>query len=171
MHSVRDEGMEGLRALVSRQDGVVTRTQVLACGLTQAALEARLVAGKWQKVFPGVYATFSGPLPRRAAMWAAVLRAGPGTVLSHESAAELVGLLDQPTDRVHLTVPHCRTPARIPGVVIHRSRRASRHPARLPPQTRVEDTVIDLTQTAVRMETAISWLARAVAARLTTPER
>ena len=100
-------------------------------------------------------------------MWAAVLRAGNGAVLSHETAAELVGLTDRPSAKIHVTVPHRRTPARIPGVVVHRSVRAaaSRHPSRMPPQTTVEDTVVDLTQTARSIDDAMGWLARAIGER------
>ncbi len=58
-------------------------------------------------------------------------------------------------------------------MVVHRSvlAIASRHPTRTPPQTRVEDTVVDLTQTARNIEDAMGWLARAVGARVTTPAR
>ncbi len=159
--------------LVRHQSGVLTRAQALVCGLTDDVIKAHLAAGRWRRVFLGVYATFSGPLPRGSLMWAAVLRAGAGAVLSHETAAELAGLTDHPSTKIHLTVPHSRTPARIPGVVVHRSvlAIANRHPTRTPPQTRVEDTVVDLTQTARNVEDAMGWLARAVGARVTTPAR
>jgi hypothetical protein len=57
--------------------------------------------------------------------------------------------------------------------VIHQSNRIeeARHPTRTPPQTTVEETVLDLTQTARDLQTAAAWLARAVGARLTTPTR
>jgi hypothetical protein len=94
-------------------------------------------------------------------------------MLSHETAAEVAGLTDRPSAKIHLTVPTCRTPAWIPGVILHRSARAeaSRHPTRTPPQTRVEETVIDLTQSAKRVDDALAWLARAVGSRLTTGAR
>jgi hypothetical protein len=155
------------------QCGVVTRLQALAAGLTDEAIEANLVAGRWRRLHRGVYATFSGPPPRRAQLWAAVLCAGRDALLSHESAAELMGLLDRPSTLIHVTVPHSRTVHRIPGVVIHRSRRAHlvRHPTRAPPQSRVEETVLDLAQTAASLDDAVAWLAKAVGARQTTPAR
>src|SRR6266545_2429321 len=61
-----------------------------------------------------------------------------------------------------------------------RARRPARRPvgadpphrgSRLPPQTRVEDTVLDLTQSATDLDTALSWCARACGRRLTTPAR
>jgi hypothetical protein len=105
-----------------------------------------------------------------------LLRAGDDAVLSHETAAELAGLTDQPSSQIHVTVPARRQPATaraIPGVIIHRSHRVYRvrHPSALPPRTRVEETVLDLTQTAPAFDAAFSWLCRAVGRRLTTPGR
>ena len=50
-------------------------------------------------------------------------------VLSHETAAEVHGLIDKPSKIIHVTVAANRNPAKygkIPGVVIHRSRRVVR---------------------------------------------
>lgn len=173
---VRDDNVAAGRALAkiaAGQAGVVTRAQAFDCGLSKAHVDGHLAHGRWQGVYRGVYATFSGPVPRRSILWASVLRAGPDALLSHETAAEVSGLAQRPSRSVHVTVPADRSPVPIEGVVIHRSTRAStsRHPTRLPPQTRVEDTVVDLTQTAVHIEDAISWLARAVGGRFTTAAR
>ena len=65
-------------------------------------------ARRWQLLHRGVYAVFNGP-PRRAAwLWAAVLRAGPGAVLSHLTAAELHGLHRHPAEAIFVTVPSTR---------------------------------------------------------------
>jgi hypothetical protein len=103
-------------------------------------------------------------------LWAVVLAAGPGAVLSHETAAELEGLLDEPSRIVHVTVPADRVVRKTPGVRVHRSSRAelARHPVREPPRTRVAETVIDLTQSARSVTDAYGWIARAINARLTT---
>jgi hypothetical protein len=161
-----------LRQLLDDQHGVLTRAQALASGLTRSAIAARLASGRWQRVRPGVYATFSGPLARESILWAALLRAGSGAVLSHESAAELAGLRE-PSETIHVTVPGNRTPTHIPGVVVHRCTRIDqrRHPTRTPPQTRVEETVLDLTQSSRDEAEAIAWLTRAVGSRLTTADR
>ena len=94
-------------------------------------------------------------------------------MLSHDTAAELVGLTDRTSPAIHVTVPHGRSLVRVPGVRLHRSNRAAiaRHPTRTPPQSRVEETVIDLTQSARSVEDAVGWLARAVGSRVTTPAR
>jgi hypothetical protein len=155
------------------QGGVVTRAQALACGVTVDAIRAQVRARRWQPLLRSVYATFSGPVPRESALWAAVLRAGRGAVLSHESSAELIGLLDEPDPLIHVMVPSGRRIAGIPGVVVHQSRRIddARHPLRRPPQTRVEETVVDLTQTAASLGPALGLIARACGRRLTRPER
>ncbi len=159
--------------LCRRQRGVVTRSQAFAAGLTPETLRSRLVSGRWQRLSAGTYATFTGEVPRAARRWAAVLRAGPGAVLSHRSAAEEVGLAPDGTGPVHVTIPVERRTALLPGVVVHRSphARARRHPTRLPPQTRVEETVLDLASTAPTVEEAMRWIADACGRRLTTPDR
>ncbi len=68
-------------------------------------IKFRVRSGRWRPIHPGVYATFSGSLTRRTRLWAAVLSAGPGAALSHETAAELHRLADKPVELIHLTVP------------------------------------------------------------------
>jgi very-short-patch-repair endonuclease len=165
-----------LGEVARRQGGVVTRVQARAAGLSDQAISARLRARRWQRVFVGVYATFTGPLPRAATLWVALLRAGPGAMLSHDSAAEVISLApgSGTSPVVHVTIPQGRRiRAATPGIVVHRSRRASsiRHPSRLPPQTRVEETVLDLVEQSADLDRVFGWIARACAQRLTTAER
>ncbi|GAA1823602.1 hypothetical protein GCM10009835_50730 [Planosporangium flavigriseum] len=152
---------------------MVTRAQALADGMTTDAVRERLRAGRWQRLFRSVYATFSGPVPRESMLWAAVLRAGSGAMLSHQSSAELIGLMDEPDGLIHVTVPTGRDISPIPGVVVHQSSRAdrARHPIRLPPQTRVEETVVDLTQTSASLGQALGLIAKACGRRLTRADR
>jgi len=163
----------GWAELLDRQAQVVSRRQALAHGLTADAVENRLRSRRWHVVHRGVYATFTGDVGREALLWAAVLRAGPGAALSHQTAAELVGLSDTPSEVIHLTVPLDRHPGPVRGVVVHRSVRigSATHPAQLPPRTWVEETVLDLVQTAVSLDAACGWLSRAVGRRLTTAAR
>ena len=73
--------------LLSAQAGVLTRAQARQCGITDRRIETALRSGRWQRPHTGVNVAFSGPLPRPAQLWAAVLRAGPDAVLSHDTAA------------------------------------------------------------------------------------
>ncbi|MFY9866596.1 MAG: hypothetical protein WAK58_22515, partial [Trebonia sp.] len=153
------------------QSGVADRSQALQAGYSRRAMAHRLKSAKWRRVQRGVYATFTGPVHREARLWAALRRAGPGAMLSHETAAEVHGLTDKPSAKIHITVPPNRHPAHyrpIAGVVIHRS--AQSLPARLPewelPRTRIEDTVLDLVATARTFDEAYSWISRALSKHL-----
>jgi len=57
--------------------------------------------------------------------------------------------------------------------MVHRSNRiaVARHPTLLPPRTRVEETVIDLTQASGTFGEAFHWLCQACGGRLTTASR
>ncbi|MCO6008370.1 hypothetical protein NE236_25665 [Actinoallomurus purpureus] len=162
-----------LEQILARQGGAIARWQALACGLTDGVLRARVRGGRWQRVFAGVYAAFSGPLPRATLLWAVVLRAGRGAVLSHRTAAEIDGLADDIRDPIHVTAPDDRHLWPIPGVRVHYSIRLddARHPARLPPRTTIEETVIDLAVSARGLDEAMGWPGRACQRRLTTPDR
>lgn len=155
------------------QGGVVTRAQALGAGLTRDAVKARLRSGRWRRLFPGVYITFTGDPTPATRRWAAVLGAGDGAVLSHRSAAEEVGLADPGSDAIHVTIPARRRLTPPPGVVVHRCAHLAerRHPTRRPPQTRVEDTVLDLAIESPTQDEAMAWIAAACSGRLTTPDR
>lgn len=158
---------------VSLQQGVLTREQALSAGVSRHVIAGRVRSGQWQRLHRGVFATFSGPVPRDAVLWGAVLRAGDAAVLSHASAAEVWQLSDDPSAPIHVSVPKGAGPLSIPGLVVHHSSRlpAARHPARVPPRTTVEETVLDLADLARRAEDAVAWPIKACQRRLTTPDR
>jgi predicted transcriptional regulator of viral defense system len=164
---------DGLRELASLQSDVVSRQQVFQAGVTKAALIWRLHSARWQQLQRGVYALFSGEPGREAVLWAAVLRAGPDAMLSHQTAAELYRLTDGQNGAVHVTVPNNRRVQPVPGLVIHRSSYAdvARHPSLLPPRTRIEHTVLDLAGQASNFDAACGWVTRACGRRLTTEQR
>jgi hypothetical protein len=162
-----------LRELITMQRGVLSRRQALAAGISEDVIRARVRGGRWRQVHLGVYATFTGECSREVMMWAAVLRVGTAASLSYQSAAELDRLVREPGPLIHVTVPTSRRVDPVPGLVVHRSGRVlrARHPSRLPPRTRVEETVLDLAETARTPGDALEWLFRACGGRHTTPER
>jgi hypothetical protein len=162
-----------LRELASMQSAVVSRPQALAAGVTKATLTWQLSSGRWQQLRRGVYAMFSGEPSREATLWAAVLRVGRDAMLSHHTAAEVTGLTDRLSSRIHITVPASRRVDPEPGLVIHTCLYAgrTRHPSRLPPRTRVEDTVLDLVGLASSFDEACGWVTSACGRRLTTEPR
>jgi len=130
--------------LVARQDGVVTRRQVLACGLTDAAVTAHLRSGRWQRLHDGVFLVTPVPATFRQRAWAGVLAAGPGAAASHATAAALLGLLPESDDPVTVSVVQVRQPRRRSGLVVRRRRRLTPAPGVAPPCTGPVDTVLDL---------------------------
>lgn len=157
--------------LLVRQRGVFTRWQVSAMALDPAVVAASVRSGRFQRLYAGVYTAFTGPPCREAELWAAVLRAGPDAVLSHQTAAELDGFAPGPSRLIHVTVPLEKRMVRVPGIALHRSGRLeiARHPARTPPRTRIEETALDLAQLAATFDDAFSWISRPCAKRLTKP--
>jgi hypothetical protein len=120
---------------------VIAAWQADRAGIAPARMRSLVRNGRWQQLHFGVYATFTGAVPRDAVMWAALLRAGPPSVLSHETAAEVSGLLDRRSRLLHVTVPESRRVRPVPGMVIHRSSNLiqARQPGVLPPRTLVEE--------------------------------
>lgn len=162
----------GLQQLLDRPSGVVSRAQAARIGLAPAAVDNHLRSGRWQRLQHGVYATFTGPPGREAVLWAALLRAGPAAALSHRTAAELHKLTSEQSRLVHITVPAWQRVEPFSGVVLHHSRAFSKivHPTATPPRTRVEHTVLDLSESCASFDDAFTWLCRAVGRGLTTPQ-
>jgi very-short-patch-repair endonuclease/predicted transcriptional regulator of viral defense system len=158
--------------LLALQRGVLSRNQALESGIGPKTVRSRLLAGHWQRMHRGVYAAFSGEPGREAQLWAALRRAGPDAVLSHQTAAELSKLTSTPGPAIHVSVPR-QQHLLIPGIVVHRSSRidVARHPTLTPPRTRVEETTLDLAQGSQHLDDALAWLARACGRRLSTPDR
>jgi predicted transcriptional regulator of viral defense system len=161
-----------LAGLASRQDGALSRKQLVAAGFDADAIVRRVRRGRWQVLFRGVYATFSGEPNRATWLWAALLRAGSGAVLSHQTAAELHGLIDTAASAIFVTVPSSRR-VRARGLIVCLSARvgAAVQPNRVPPRTSVEETVLDLVDAADSVDDACGWVTRACGRRLTTAAR
>jgi hypothetical protein len=137
-----------LRAAALNQAGVIGRSQALSSGLTRGTIDARVAFGRWKLVYPGVYATFTGPMTRDACLWAAVLSAGQGAYLSHETAAEINGLADSRSPVTHVTIPANRRVRAPKDIAIHTSSLKPMlwTPPGLPPYSIAEATVLDLIQ-------------------------
>ncbi|MEQ0563951.1 hypothetical protein ABJI51_33135 [Amycolatopsis sp. NEAU-NG30] len=143
----------GWLTLLAEQHGIISLQQLRAYGHSADAVSANLAAGRWQRVLPRVYATFTGPPARSAMLWAALLYGGPHAVLSHHTAAEEWQLLPVTDRPVEITVPYTSSAvSQRPLVIVHRSR-ALQHTTvgTTLPRTRGPDTILDL---AVSQQTA-----------------
>jgi hypothetical protein len=157
-----------LGMLARNQAGVVTRPQALGSGLTRGMVDARLEFARWRQIHPGVYATFTGPLNRDAQLWAAVLYAGQGAYLSHETAAEINRLADAPSALINVTIPVTRRVSPPQGVKMHTSYRKAMvwRPPKIPPYTIAEETIIDLVHVAAHVDDVAALVTTAFGRRL-----
>ncbi|MBB5785938.1 type IV toxin-antitoxin system AbiEi family antitoxin domain-containing protein [Jiangella mangrovi] len=103
--AARRRTMNGVRIpdelllLADTQDGLVTRRQAAACGMSPAAIRHALGAGgHWQRLAAGIYATFTGRLTPRHRVRAALLRGGAAAMISGGHACRAYGLRYVPDD-------------------------------------------------------------------------
>ena len=159
-----------LREVARFQASIVTRQQALRSGMSRSAIVSKVACGRWRQVYPGVYATFDGPMGRDAQLWAIVLYAGKGAQLSHETAAEVNGFTERRSPLIHVMIPSARRVRQPRGVVIHRSSYIdprARFPRGVLPRTFVEETVIDLVSAADNLDDACGWVTTAFGRRMT----
>src|SRR5687768_5125307 len=92
-----------LDPLVARQRGLVTRAQVLAAGLDDELLRRKVKDGRWQRVLPGLYATFTGALTLEHRRLAAMLYTRGKAQLTGLAALQWHGFRQLPdSDLMHL---------------------------------------------------------------------
>jgi hypothetical protein len=138
--------------LATRQHGLITRAQLLACGLQPAAIDRRVRARRLHVVHRGVYAVGHRALTQEARWLAAVLACGPLAVLSHGAAARLWGLLER-WDGIDVSVPSAAGRSGPVDVRVHRvpslDRDDVRRRARIPVTSPVR-TLVDLSPLVTR---------------------
>jgi very-short-patch-repair endonuclease len=110
-----------IAALAARQHGVVSHPQLRGFGLSQAAIDRRVRAGRLHRVHRGVCAVGHPRLTRNGSFLAAVFSCGEGAVLSHGSAALLWRLPYRETARIDVTVRGSGERARRRLVIVHRA--------------------------------------------------
>lgn len=105
----------------SRQGGAVSRSQVLAAGLTERQLDRRVANRELVPAHPGVYLVAGAPRSGVQDLWAALLAAGPAAAVSRRSAAGEWNLRNVWRGELpEITVP-TDWPLDLAGVVVHRS--------------------------------------------------
>jgi hypothetical protein len=139
--------------------------------MTDPAITHRLRTGRWQSLFPGTYAPFSGPVPREVWFDAAVQYAGEGAALSHQTAAFLQGWRED-SGIIHVTVDARRRVDPQQDLHIHRTRHwsAQEIEATLLPRTTPERTLLDLVAASAPDKLA-GLVTDVIRSRLTTSDR
>lgn len=91
--------------IAAEQDGVVSRAQLYAAGVTRGEVRANVRGGRWQRLGRHCVVMHTGPLGRKARYWAAVLEGGPRAYIDGESSLLLAGLEHYEVARIRVTVP------------------------------------------------------------------
>jgi hypothetical protein len=91
-------------SLARRQHGVLTRRDLLGLGFSAKAIKHRVATGRLHPISTGIYAVGRPELTPHGRWMAAVLVCGEGAVLSHRSAAELLGIGREETGRIDVSV-------------------------------------------------------------------
>jgi Protein of unknown function (DUF559) len=120
--------------------------QLVEIGMSATAARSRVRAWRWQRIHRGVYAVGWGPLTPMARAMAAVLACGPEAVLSHHSAAALLGIRSDARTKHDVTVPGRRRSR--PGIEIHSGRLEPQDTTAVEgiPCTSVARTLLDLAE-------------------------
>jgi very-short-patch-repair endonuclease len=114
-----EKGDVAVAAVAGAQQGLISREQLQAAGLGRGAIAHRTANGRLHRVRRGVYLVGHPAPPPMVQEIAALLAAGPRSVLSHRSAAVLWRLAPHSSRSVDVTVVG-RDCGRRPGVRDHR---------------------------------------------------
>jgi hypothetical protein len=112
-----------ISARARSQAGIVTRAQLAKLGMKRHQINHLIRRGLLRPVHRSVYRVAGATDSPELSMWAAVLAAGKGALLSHASAAwlwKLDGFTKTPPARVELSVPASRVVKVGAGVRVHR---------------------------------------------------
>lgn len=168
---------QAIAKLLTQQDGVICRRQVLACGGAHHNIRRSLRRREWAVIHPGVYVNHSGDVTWRQRAWAAVLHAGPDAALDRESAIRADagpgwrGCPDSAPIRVAVDVT--RTVIDVPGVRVRRvvDLASKVRWSASPPRLRTEEATLDFALSRSDDHAAFEALASSVRARCTTAQR
>jgi very-short-patch-repair endonuclease len=116
--------------LATRQDGIVERRELIALGLSAAAIDHRVRTGRLIVLYRGVYAVGHRALSERATLRAGLVAAGPTAAHSHLTSAARWKVRPSMPPFVEVTVTR-KGPRTRPGLKIHETTR--------PPEIRILD--------------------------------
>jgi very-short-patch-repair endonuclease len=113
----KDDGE--IAAVATAQEGIISIHQLVSAGVSERAASRRADRHRIHRIHRGVYAVGHEAISSNGRLLAATLACGPGSAISHLSAAALWGLRDAAPVVIDVIVP-CETGRKIDGI---RSRR------------------------------------------------
>ncbi len=137
---------ERLARLTRTQHGRITWAQLRQLGLSNGAITSWIDHGHLVRVLPKVYAVGHVAPSREADLWAGILYAGPGAMLSHGTAAHWRGLIDYPPPTIEVATP--RDIKSTGGVKVYARRQYKRDSYARLPVAPIPETVVDLAATS-----------------------
>jgi hypothetical protein len=115
---------DALFRVLEQQLDVISRQQALAAGLTKHALAHRLrPGGPWRGLLPGVYMAANGAPTTLQQEMAALLYAGPGSVITGPAALRSHHIRTELTEIIDVLVPSARQRRDTQYVRLHRTTR------------------------------------------------
>jgi very-short-patch-repair endonuclease len=109
--------------LARPQQGVASRVQLYAAGVTRHELRANVEAGRWQLIGRQSVLLRGGPVLRENLEWAAVFEAGPRAFLDGASSLIAGGLRKFDVERIRVSVPRGARIRRVRGIDVRQTRR------------------------------------------------
>jgi very-short-patch-repair endonuclease len=138
-----------LAPIAAAQEGLVTTAQLRAVGLHDDVISRWVDAGRLHPVLRTVFALGRPTVGRRARLRAVVLACGPGTVISHRSAAWLLGLREKNPVVVDV-ISRGQAGRKVDGIRVHKVPYPAPHELRTAygiPCTTVARVLVDLAGT------------------------
>jgi hypothetical protein len=115
---------ERLRQVLRAQHRVITRRQALLCGLPPSTLDRYIApGGPWQRLLPGVYLAVSGAATQDQREMAALLYAGPRSLITGSAAVRRHRLSPPGPNLVDVLIPWTDRRQSTGFVRVHRTRR------------------------------------------------
>ena len=161
-----------LDSVLARQEGVVSRKQVLALAGNDDDIARLLRRRELARVFEGVYVNHTGEPSESQRWWAAVLCHAP-SALDGASALRAYGVDIAASRLVELVVPGTRRVHAARGLVVRRLSRfdATARMSLTPPRVRLEHAALQAASSAPTDEGALALLADLCQQGWTTPAR
>jgi hypothetical protein len=114
---------ERVRQVLQVQHQVITRHQALLSGMPHSTLNRQIApGGPWQRLLPGVYLTVTGTVTRDQREMAALLYAGPRSLITGTAAVRRHRLSSPGPDVVDVLIPWERQRQNTAFVRMHRTR-------------------------------------------------
>lgn len=133
--------------VAGRQAGRIAARQLAWLGVAPSTVHVWERDGYLKRTLPGVFAVGHTAPSREGELWAAVLYAGPGAMLSHATAARWLGLIDYAPRMIEVSTP--RQKGAPQGIrVFGRRRDLAREFHKGIPVTPISTTMIDLAATS-----------------------